>query len=276
MELKPYEISVWDDVLTYVVKNGDTTSLVTSLDGIEGEVINQFYDEQKLCIIGSNTMTSPARALNPTLTRNVNGQVTLDFQMYRRYYDNEKEEKVDNSFINLLVNERKIKVKYDEKWYDLIIKNVDEESDSYLQKYTATSLQINELSKTGFNLVLDTELENNTGTVIELAKKAVAETDWTIDEENSDSLVQTIEEPLYAITLNYDSGFYSLPNIFVTGTYDNVGQLPMLGVSKITVNSKTSLCTLVITSTTTFDVYSDNDYGAYGRDTWVANIQELI
>ena len=96
MELKPYEISVWDDVLTYVVKNGDTTSLVTSLDGIEGEVINQFYDEQKLCIIGSNTMTSPARALNPTLTRNVNGQVTLDFQMYRRYYDNEKEEKVDN------------------------------------------------------------------------------------------------------------------------------------------------------------------------------------
>ena len=201
MELKPYEISVWDDVLTYVVKNGDTTSLVTSLDGIEGEVINQFYDEQKLCIIGSNTMTSPARALNPTLTRNVNGQVILDFQMYRRYYDNEKEEKVDNSFINLLVNERKIKVKYDEKWYDLIIKNVDEESDSYLQKYTATSLQINELSKTGFNLVLDTELENNTGTVIELAKKAVAETDWTIDEENSDSLVQTIEEPLYAITL---------------------------------------------------------------------------
>ena len=81
---------------------------------------------------------------------------------------------------------------------------------------------------------------------------------------------------LYAITLNYDSGFYSLPNIFVTGTYDNVGQFPMLGVSTITVNSKTSLCTLVITSTTTFDVYSDNDYSNYGRDTWVANIQELI
>ena len=81
---------------------------------------------------------------------------------------------------------------------------------------------------------------------------------------------------LYAITLNYDSGFYSLPNIFVTGTYDNIGQFPMSGVSKITVNSKISLCTLVITSTTTFDVYSDNDYGAYGRDTWVAYIQELI
>lgn len=201
MELKPYEISVWDDVLTYVVKNGETTSLVTSLENVEGEVINQFYDEQKLCIIGSNTMSSPARALNPTLTRNVNGQVTLNFQMYRRYYDNEKGKKIDNPFINLLVNERKIKVKYDEKWYDLIIKNVDEESDSYLQKYTATRLQINELSKTGFNLVLDTELENNTGTVVELAKKIVAETDWTIDEENSDSLVQTIEEPLYAVTL---------------------------------------------------------------------------
>lgn len=81
---------------------------------------------------------------------------------------------------------------------------------------------------------------------------------------------------LYAIALNYNSGFYSLPNIFVTGTYDNVGQFPMLGVSTITVNSKTSLCTLVITSTTTFDVYSDNDYAKYGRDTWEAYIQELI
>lgn len=81
---------------------------------------------------------------------------------------------------------------------------------------------------------------------------------------------------LYAITLNYNSGVYSLPNIFVTGTYDNVGQFPMLGVSTITVNYKTSLCTLVITSTTTFDVYSDNDYAKYGRDTWEAYIQELI
>lgn len=83
-------------------------------------------------------------------------------------------------------------------------------------------------------------------------------------------------DKLYAITLKYDSGFYSLPNIFVTGIYDNVGQFPMLGVSMITVNSKTSLCTLVITSTTTFDVYSDNDYSAYGKDTWVVYIQELI
>ena len=201
MKIKPYEISLWDDVLTYVVKDGDTVTLVTSLEGVTGEVINQFYDERKICIIGSNTMTSPARALESTLTKNVNGQVTLTFQMYRRYYDNEKGILTDNPFINLLVNERKIKVKYDNKWYDLIIKNIDETSDSYLQKYTATRLQVNELSKTGFSLVLDTELENNTGTIIELARKVVAETDWEIDEENSDSLVQTIEEPLYAITL---------------------------------------------------------------------------
>lgn len=83
-------------------------------------------------------------------------------------------------------------------------------------------------------------------------------------------------DKLYAITLKFNSGFYSLPNIFVTGIYDNVGQFPMSGVSMITANYKISLCTLVITSTTTFDVYSDNDYSAYDRDTWSASIQELI
>lgn len=83
-------------------------------------------------------------------------------------------------------------------------------------------------------------------------------------------------DKLYAITLKFNSGFYSLPNIFVTGIYDNIGQFPMSGVSKITANYKISLCTLVITSTTTFDVYSDNDYSAYNRDTWSASIQELI
>jgi flavodoxin len=65
--------------------------------------------------------------------------------MYRYYIDNETGEKVENEFINLLIGERKVKLKYgtyiDDKgkvkdcWYDFIIKQVNENSSSYLYTY---------------------------------------------------------------------------------------------------------------------------------------------
>ena len=36
---------------------------------------------------------------------------------------------------------------------------------------------IDELSKTGFNIVLDNELQNNQGTITELAEKVLEESD---------------------------------------------------------------------------------------------------
>jgi hypothetical protein len=57
---KPYEISVWEDVW-------DST--------------NNKFVEQRICVIGTDTMESQARALEPTLTRNVNGQVKFTFKM---------------------------------------------------------------------------------------------------------------------------------------------------------------------------------------------------
>jgi hypothetical protein len=75
-------------------------------------------------------MDTPIRAVNSKLVSNVNGANTLTFSMYSRYWDEEAEEFFDNPFLKLLVNERKIKLRYgalgasDCKWYDLIIKNV--------------------------------------------------------------------------------------------------------------------------------------------------------
>jgi hypothetical protein len=57
---KPYEISVWEDVW-------DST--------------NNKFVEQRICVIGTDTMESQASALEPTLTRNVNGQVKFTFKM---------------------------------------------------------------------------------------------------------------------------------------------------------------------------------------------------
>lgn len=182
-----YEISLWEDKLK--AQNGD---------------IPEHYEEEKICVIGSDNMTSQARALEPKLVRNVNGTNKLTFKLYYTYIDNETGKKVQNSFISLLVNERKVKCKWESQWYDFVIKNIQEDSSGKSISYTCEDLYINELSKTGFNLEFDQELNNNQGTAQELAKKVLEGTDWVVDNGSSDHILQTIEEPLYSAKLVND------------------------------------------------------------------------
>ena len=93
--VKPYEISVWDDIW-------DSTA-----DSGKGKFI-----EKRLGIIGSNKMTYQGRVIEPTLTRNVNGTKRLSFKMYKHFIDNITGEKVGNPFSDWLISERKVKLKY--------------------------------------------------------------------------------------------------------------------------------------------------------------------
>lgn len=214
---RPYEISLWEDVLTFVVsfynevgtfiKKQEYYGSLIDFENPEGYLTQteQYYKEQKICIIGSDTMTTPIRAFQPKLVRNINGSSTLTFSIYSQYYDEEAQELVENPFVKLLVNERKIKVRDglpgECKWYDLIIKNIQEDSESKVFSYTAKDQFINELSKTGFDLEFAPELENNTGTVVQLGERILEGSDWKI-KDGSDILQQTKNEPLYEITLS--------------------------------------------------------------------------
>lgn len=204
---KPYEISLWEDILTFIYQDGTETE--GSIENGHGPVINQYYKERKICIIGSDTMDTPIRATQPKLVSKVNGENILTFNMYSHYYDTTTEEFYSNPFIGLLINERKIKLRYgelgaeDTKWYDLIIKNIQENSDSKTYSYTAKDLYVNELSKSGFNLTFDQELENNMGNIETLAEYILDESDWKL-RSSGEILKQTIEEPLYYIQLTRD------------------------------------------------------------------------
>ena len=164
----------------------------------------EYFKENKIAVIGSEKMSTPYRAINPIFTQNTNGTSSLSFSMYSKYYDEDMEILVDNPFIKYMVNERKIKLKYKNKWYDLVIKNVSESSENYKFDYIAKDLFINELSKIGFNKTFQTELMNNTGTATELGNEVLSGTDWKIDEENSDMLFQTMEDVLYEATLSHE------------------------------------------------------------------------
>lgn len=188
MKKNKYEISLWEDRL--VPQTGEGQSIVP-----------EHYEEEKVCIIGSDTMTSQARALEPKLVRNVNGTNKLTFKLYYTYIDNETGKRIQNPFTSLLVNERKVKCKWEDQWYDFVIKGIQEDSNGKTITYTCEDLYINELSKTGFSLEFDQKLNNNQGTAQELAKKVLEGTDWVVDTDNSDHVLQTIEEPLYSATL---------------------------------------------------------------------------
>lgn len=176
---KPYEISIWEDFTPSEDK--------------------KYYQERKLMIIGSDQMTAPPRVHKPILKENVNGTHTLTFTLYNKYFDEEIGDFVDNPFLPYMVNERKVKLKYDGKWYDFVIKDIEEDSTEHTFNYSLTDSFINELSKNGFNIELDTELENNQGTIKELATTVLDGTDWKVG--HVDTLVQKNDEALYAVKI---------------------------------------------------------------------------
>ena len=54
---------------------------------------------------------------------------------------------------------------------------MNESSEEHLYTYTANDYFINELSKIGYDVVLNTELENSTGTITDLAETILKNTD---------------------------------------------------------------------------------------------------
>ena len=209
---KDYEISVWED------RWGD--------DGLV---------EKKVCTIGSNSMTSQSRAIDPVLTRNVNGTKKLSFKMYRFYKDNITGEKVDNPFARELFNERKVKLWYDGTWYDFVVKNVVENSSNYLYTYSLEDALVQELSKNGFNVTLDDKLMNNMGDAKELGEKVLAETDWNVD---SEVFVQTVDESLVYVKLPDAS---NISNYTIYKITDQIAYSSGVGKAALTIEERAAL-----------------------------------
>jgi hypothetical protein len=62
---KPYEISLWEDILVFVVTRAD--GIIEEYENsipetAIGTVTAQYYKERKICTIGSDTMDTPIRA----------------------------------------------------------------------------------------------------------------------------------------------------------------------------------------------------------------------
>ena len=175
--IKPYEISVWEDELT---QSG--------------------FIEHKLAVIGSDTMTGLNKVYEPIFTKKTNGEKTLTFSLKYKYFDPYSgNENIINPFAALLTNERKVKLHYNNQWYEFIVKDHTESSDEYTWTYTCTDAFVLELSKNGYNITFDSELNNNQGTARDLTKKVLENTDWRLG--GCDNLKQFVKEPIYKATI---------------------------------------------------------------------------
>lgn len=175
--IKSYEISVWEDKLT---QNG--------------------FIENKLAVIGADTMTGLNKVYDPVFNKKSNGEKTLSFSLKYKYFDPYSgNSDYINPFAALLTNERKVKLHYDNKWYEFIVKDHTESSDESTWTYTCTDAFVLELSKNGYNITFDSELNNNQGTAKELAAETLKNTDWQLKDANIGR--QLVAEPIYQATL---------------------------------------------------------------------------
>lgn len=180
---KKYELSIWKD---------------TWKPQPSGQPV---YEEERIAIIATDKMMSQHRAHQIKLLRKANGEVTLNFNLYASYVDMITGKEVHNPFVDIITNETKLKLHNGNDWYDLIVNKVDEDSSKHTYSYQAIDQHIHELSKNGFNLVLDQTLYNNSGSLPELAATILKDTDWEVDVANSNISYQTVEESLIALTI---------------------------------------------------------------------------
>lgn len=179
--IKPYEISVWEDKLTQIEGS----------DPAEYEFV-----ENKIAVIGSNTMTGFNKVYDPVFHKKSNGEKTLTFSLKYKFFDpTVGRNDIVNPFVGLLVNERKVKLYYDNKWYEFIVKDHTESSDELTWTYTCTDAFVLELSKTGYNITFDSELGGNQGTAKQLGEKTLKDTDWQVGD--GDKIKQLVSDPIY-------------------------------------------------------------------------------
>lgn len=214
MGKQPYELSVWRDV---------PIAGTLETDG--------YFTDEKVAIIGSDSMDSPLKAYDVSLKELTNGDCTLTFSML---YDYEKDgERVNNPLFELLKNEIKLKLRrgeeygfinskgeidftilngeidfneeepnyentsvdYDNRWRDFVIKTIDKDSNTHVANIVAKEIFVNELGKNGWSVTLNTELENNYGTVEQLAEKVLDGSDWKV--KKGYSPIERVKEPLF-------------------------------------------------------------------------------
>lgn len=201
---REYELSVWDETL-----------------GEKGQ-----KEEIKRAIIGAHDMDYLGRATSLKLSRKINGTNTLTFQLPSKYFDSELGKYVHNEFCDYLFNERKIKLKYDDEWFEFYVKSVSENKQfkSIMYQYSCEDAFIDELSRNGYGITFDTELYNNVEEIGIFTEQILEDSIWEYDaSKNWGDFTEYSEEKLFKIPVSLFTNLKAHKLTYeVEGTLTNV------------------------------------------------------
>lgn len=239
----PYELSVWDEKLDSTYKK----------------------IERREDTIAAQDMDCLGQASNIKFDTNLNGTHNLSFQIPDGYYDSKTKEFIHNEFVDNLYNEKKVKLFYDDEWYEFYVKSISDEKhhNNYIKTYTCTDSFIEELSRNGYGIIFDEELYNNVEEVGTFTREILEDSVWEYRPEfNWGDFTEYSEEKLFKIPVSLFNGLrgYKLDyniksnieirNIYTgetrpaemgddicSGEYfwdDKQGKLPLTSISKLT------------------------------------------
>lgn len=202
---KPYRIEVWED--KWVAATNDSPDAVKERGGYWEEI-------RSVCLGSSDNQDFLGRAFNAVLTRDVTGEITFSFSIYGYYYENGK--KVRNLLVPYLFNEVKIKLFYDDKWYDFIIKEMNESHDNKGLVYDVSCiyLPMAELSKNGWDISFSLDQENCIGTIEYFTNIILDGTDWTYQPNEDCNLTEYSLEYLYVAQAARAMAVYSIEDYY--------------------------------------------------------------
>lgn len=185
---KPYRVEVWE-------KHWKDDSANTSNEQ------GGYWEEVRSVVIGDSESDFKGMLFNPVLTRNVNGTVQFTFSMNDGFY--EGVDRVDNYLLPYLFNEVLVKLKYDGKWHDFLVKEIEEnhDKDGLRYDFSCEYLPINELSKNGWEINFSLDQSNCIGTIDYFANQILEGTDWKYKENKDCDLTEYSLEYLYKTTL---------------------------------------------------------------------------
>lgn len=194
---------------------------------------NGLYYQKSVCIGARSAKVNkpPAFLTEPILISNINGSHTFSFKMPRFYYDLSGNKK-NNDLLDYLHNETRLLLQYYENIVDgdsfdsngnyigknieledlfingqsatvdeniktlvFVIKDIKEDITGQFFEFECNDIYINELSKVGTQIVMDTELQNNIGSAQDLIQ-------YVLDESNSDWVFEGVED-------NSQKGFFN-------------------------------------------------------------------
>ncbi len=219
---------------------------------------NALYYRKGVCIGARspkiNKNKPPAFLTEPLLISNINGSHTFSFKMPRFYYDLSGN-KIENDLITHLHNETRILLQYYENIVDsenfssdtykekvvelenlyingqsetideniktlvFVIKNISEDITGQFFEFECNDIYINELSKVGSQIVMDTELQNNIGSAQDLIQ-------YVLDESNSDWIFEGMES-------NAKRGLYNFIEQPIVAGRDNDNYWYLFGLSDL-------------------------------------------